>query len=143
MKALPILCRKSNEMIDDRLVSLLTFYSSPERNENLRLIVLESLRSLNGKFFINFPDFIFSLLLDDEEGIRMDMCKVLDQANPSCPAKTLKNFIELVGSSKFAKFLDNYHKNHLSLERAHLELFEKEPLNLFIDIQYLRKKFCP
>lgn len=141
--ALPLLCRQSNEYIDDRLVSLLSFYSASESNENLRIIALESLKMLNSKFFRNIPDCIFSLLLDDDEDIRMGICTILDSVNPSSPAKTLKNFISLVGPSEFIKFLDKYQENHSISEESNVKLFEREPLNLFIDIQYLRKKFCP
>lgn len=141
MIALPILC--CGDIIDDRLVSLLSFYSAADNNENIRLIVLRSLKMLKFKFFKNIPQCIFSLLLDDDEDIRMGICTVLNSAYPSSPAKTLKNYINFVGTSEFIKFLDNYQKKYLNLEESNIKLFEKEALNLFIDIQYLRKNFCP
>lgn len=142
MIALPLLCRQSSEFIDDRLVPLLSLYSASGSNENLRFIVLESLKVLKSNFFRNIPDCIFSLLLDDDEDIRMGICTVLNSVTPSSPAKTLKNFIDLVGPSEFSKFLENYQENHFISEESNVKLFEREPLNLFIDIQYLRKKFC-
>ena len=141
--ALSLLCKRSNEIFDDRLVSLLTFYSASESNENLRFIVLESLKMLNYKFFKNIPDCIFNLILDDVEDIRLEVCKILKSPGASNPSKTLKNFINLVGNSEFIKFLEIYQKNHLIQvqEESNIKLFEKEALNLFIDIQYLKKMY--
>ena len=141
--SLPLLCQSVADKFDDRLESLLSFYSASESNENLRFIALESLKTLNSKFFKNVPECIFSLLLDDEEEIRLGICKILNSANPLSPAETLKRFINLVGISEFTKFLENYQNLYLNFENnSDMKLFEKEPLNLFIDIKYLKKKFC-
>ena len=110
--ALPLLCRRASENFDDRLVPLLAFYSASERNENLRFIALDSLKMLRSDFFKRIPESIFSLILDDDEEIRLVMCKVLNPSNHLCPAETLRRFIRLVGTSEFIKFLGNYHKHH-------------------------------
>ena len=80
--------------------------------------------------------------MDDEEEIRNEICKILSFEAQLNPAASLRKFIHSIGPLEFAKFLDNY-ENNLSLGALRtfkVALFEKEPLNLFIDIQYLRKK---
>lgn len=140
--ALPLLCRRASETFDDRLVPLLAFYSASERNENLRFIALDSLKMLRFDLFELIPESVFNLILDDDEEIRLGICKVLNSSNPLCPAETIRKFIRHVGTAEFTKFLENYQKHHSSQDESHLKLFEKEPLNLFIDVQFLRKKFC-
>jgi hypothetical protein len=140
--AFPLLCRRASENFDDRLVSLFAFYSAAERNENLRFIALDSLKQLHSDYFKLIPESIFSLIVDDDEEIRLGICKVLNASNPLCPAESLRRFIGQVGTTEFIKFLDNYQKKHSCHEDSHLKLFEKEPLNLFIDVQFLRKKLC-
>lgn len=139
--ALPILCKKASQSVDGRVKNLLTFYSSPEKNENLRLILLSGLVELEKSLFQEIPQCILNLLLDDDEDIRNEICGIL-YADLMNPAATLRRFIGTIEVSDLISFLDNYdeNKNLVSLSNV---LFEKEPLNLFIDIQYLRKKFLP
>lgn len=152
--ALPILCKKVCQPVDERVKSLLTFYSSPEKNGNLRFILLSGLAAFEAEkkrllIFQEIPQCILNLLLDDEEEIRNEICAILcDDAAPLNPAATLRKFIGSIEVSDFAGFLDNYEeiiKNDVmppgNSKKQAATLFEKEPLNLFIDIQYLRKKF--
>lgn len=142
--ALPILCQKSLEAVDERLKNLLTFYAAAENNENVRLIVVNALAQLEPELFKHIPQCVFSLLLDDNDEIRNEMCRILNSSAALNPAETLRKFISSVGLCEFRAFLDNYEEKNLPISQGNSKncLFEKEPLNLFIDIQYLRRKFC-
>lgn len=143
--ALPILCKKVCQPVDERVENLLTFYSSAEKNENIRFILLSGLAELKKELFYDIPYCVLNLLLDDEEEIRNEICKILSFEAQLNPAASLRKFIHSIGPLEFAKFLDNYETTYHLEPREPLKvaLFEKEPLNLFIDIQYLRKKFLP
>lgn len=140
--AIPILCKKAFEPLCENLVGLLTFYASAENNENLRLIVLDGLNNLQTGLLKKLPKCIFRLLLDDEEEIRNEICRLLNPSYPLNLAQTLKTF---VGSNvvDFIQFLNDYKSSNSPQKSSKLELFEKEPLNLFIDIHYLQLKFAP
>ena len=141
--ALPILCKKVCHPIDERVKNLLTFYSCAENNENLRFILLSALVELKEEIFQEIPRCILNLLLDDDEDVRNEICKILSVGAHLNPAATLRRFIGSVEVVEFVGFLDNYESTHHVEPRESLKnvLFEKEPLNLFIDLQYLRKKF--
>ena len=132
-----------NSPIDERVKCLLTFYSSADKNENLRLILLSGLAELKKNIFQEIPQCIFNLLLDDDEEIRNEICIILSKENTLNPAATLRKFIDSIEVSKFIEFLDKSEENqHVKTqETLKTTLFEKEPLNLFMDLQYLRKKF--
>lgn len=127
--------------LDENLSNLFYFYSSEDKNENLRFIVLEALSKLNPILFSSIPACIFNLLLDDDDEIRNEMCRLINPANPFNLAQTLRNFIHLVGRECFLNFLKNYREKHPSTATRNLILFEKEVLNLFIDTEYLAIKF--
>ena len=130
----------------------MNIYAAAENNENLRRIALESLKCLDPGLLIQVPKAVLSLLLDDDEELRGETCQLLNwlQEIPVNPAETLQNYIKLIGLDEFSKFLDDHNCNNdnnnsnntsSSSNNNNMKLFEKEPLNLFIDIQYLRKKY--
>ena len=145
--ALPIICQKSDCHVDEKLKILLSFYASADKNENLRLIALNSISTLDWKLLKNVPQCVFSLLLDDNEEIRNEMCKILGRSDPLNPSETLKRFIKETGELEFIHFLDFFkaiNRSGCLLQNSSStrnSLFEKEPLNLFIDPNYLVKKF--
>lgn len=129
--------------VDEKLKSILNFYSSPENNENLRFIALKGIEKLNRELLNQIPVCIFNLLLDDNEDIRNGACKILNPSITLNLFETLKQFIYNLKSSKeFSDFLDAYDERNSRVAKGTNRLFEKEPLNLFIDTQYLRKRAC-
>ena len=75
------------------------------------------------------------------------MCKILGRSDPLNPSETLKRFIKETGELEFIHFLDFFkaiNRSGCLLQNSSStrnSLFEKEPLNLFIDPNYLVKKF--
>lgn len=139
--AIPILCKTAREPLNECLGELLTFYSSAENNENLRFIALEGLKTIQPELLQNMPQCVYSLLLDDDEEVRNEVCTILNPTSPLNLAQTLREFVD--DSSKFIQFLNTYEALHAPQKALKIALFEKEPLNLFIDIQFLRMKFTP
>lgn len=165
-RCLPILCAFSNYYcysdintikdiitdinVSDALVSglkhYLNFYAAAENNENLRHIAIEGLKCLDPGLFAQVPEAVLSLLLDDVEDIRGTTCQILHQSQeeiPVNPAETLANFVKLIGLDRFSRFLDEYETtcSAANNDSDDTKLFEKEALNLFIDTNYLRKKY--
>lgn len=138
--AVPILCKKASGPLDERFKTLLTFYSKAENNENLRFILISGLVEMKSELFKEIPHCIFNLILDDEEEIRTEICKLMSTLNP---ARNLRKFITSIGASDFEAFLDDYEKCHKFNDENAMKLFQKEPLNLFIDLKHLRQKFIP
>ena len=138
------MCTKLDDL-NGPLCNLLFFHSSEDKNENLRFIVLEALSKLNTEFFSAIPGCIFNLLLDDDEEIRSEMCRLFNPDDPLNLAQTLRNYIQLVGRERFHEYLGDYIKSHPEKELPIVSkdpiLFEKEVLNLFIDPNYLLAKF--
>lgn len=147
-RCLRILCSNASDdsIHFSRLRNHLNIYATAENNENLRFIALESLKYLDPGLLTQVPKAVLSLLLDDDEELRGETCQLLNwlQEIPVNPAETLQNFIILIGLDEFSRFLDDHNCNNddnNTSNNNNMKLFEKEPLNLFIDIQYLRKKY--
>ena len=143
-RALPILCKNYDGSADrEELENLLDYYASAGMNENLRLIALNSLKHMNFDLLKDFPHSVFSLLLDDEEEVRNETCKLLNTESHFNLAETLNKFVEIVGKQELTTFLSKYELTHRpsKSDNSHSVLFDREQLNLFIDVQFLRKKF--
>lgn len=141
--SLRLLCKSAREPVDTRLVSLLESYSALEMNENLRYIAMQSLRHIKSDLLKFFPQSIISLLLDDTDELRNEACRLLNPSSPFNPSESLSRFINSNGMNSFIEFLNRHENSHsfISNRANQTCLFEKEPLNLFIDLHFLRKKF--
>lgn len=140
---LVLLCKHQRSNIDDRLAQALEFYSDFESNENVRLLAANAIVHLDRSLLPQIPSVIFNILLDDSEEIRLLGCKLVAPENTSNLLCSLEAFAEESGAAFFREFLNRKisAKNSESCASNSLVLFEKEPLNAFLDVYWLDYTF--
>ncbi len=145
---LRLLCEKQcDEVLDERLLAALSFYSGFLGNENVRLMCLSALSHLQpAKLLLQIPHVIFNVLLDDCEEIRMQGCELISPLLFPGPNRSfnllysLRAYVSLVSQQVFASYLASLSVSS-SPASPSLILFEHEPLNEFLDLNWLEYNF--